>query len=160
MSTLKSYNLLMINKRTIGDWLFEKFQEYERKKGRRVTQSEFARSIDINQGTFSSWMNETRKPSAEAALKLAAQFDDYEILDLLDYPNPVGPPELSPNDFIIPVAELLKQFPESQRASVIGAIEDTLNQIINMKDQPVEKEVRILLIQNILSKLENIEVTG
>ena len=90
MSILNSYNLLMIKNRTIGDWLFEKFQEYERKKGRRVTQSEFARSIDINQGTLSSWMNETRKPSAEAALKLAALFDDQEILSILGYSLPEG----------------------------------------------------------------------
>jgi len=87
MNILKSYNLHM-EKKTIGDWLFEKFQEYERKKGRRVTQTEFAKALDINQGTLSSWMNETRKPSAEAALELAAKLDDPEILSILGYSVP------------------------------------------------------------------------
>lgn len=151
MNILNCYNLLMVEKRTVGNWLFEKFQEYEKEKGRRVTQLEFAKSIDVNQGTFSSWMNETRKPSAEAALKLAEQFDDYEILDLLEYPNPV----ITAHDFSIPVAELLEQFPEEKRTKVIEAIQATLNEIIDMKDEfPEEKQVRVMLIRNILSKLE------
>ena len=90
MEILKSYNFYMVDKITFGDWLFQKLQEFENKKGRRVTQIEFAKSLDINQGTLSSWMNETRKPSAEAALELAIKFNAPEILSILDYPVPDG----------------------------------------------------------------------
>lgn len=94
MSTLKSYNLVMA--KTFGQWFFEKILEYERSKTRRVTQTEFAHHIGVSQPTLSNWMNETSKPSAEAALKLAVLFDDNEILSILDYALPdISSPETS-----------------------------------------------------------------
>jgi transcriptional regulator with XRE-family HTH domain len=149
MLTLKSHNLFMT--KSPGQWFFEKMLEYEKSKMRRVTQTEFAQYIGVSQATLSNWMNEVSKPSAEAALKLAAKFYDYEILDLLDYPNPV----VTANDFILPVSELLEQFPEAQRPKVIEAIENTLNEILDMQGKfPEEKQTRVMLIKSIRSMLE------
>jgi transcriptional regulator with XRE-family HTH domain len=93
MLTLKYYDCSMA--KSYGKWIFEKYNAFEREKGRKVSQSQFAKVIGVHQATLSSWMNETRKPSGEAALKLAAQFDDYEILDILGYSVPDLPPEES-----------------------------------------------------------------
>jgi transcriptional regulator with XRE-family HTH domain len=97
MLTLKSYNEFM--SKTFGEWLFEKILEYEKSKKRRVTQTEFARYLGVSQATLSNWMNESSKPSAQAALKLAALFDEYEVLSILGYPLPEGV-----SDFSLPPA--------------------------------------------------------
>jgi transcriptional regulator with XRE-family HTH domain len=86
MLTLKSYNFLM--EISYGNWFIDKMQALEREKGRRVTITEFAKKLGVSQPTLSSWINETRKPSAEAALKLAVLFDDQEILSILGYTSP------------------------------------------------------------------------
>ncbi len=97
MLTLKSYNWIMC--KSFGEWFFEKLLEYEKQKKRRVTQTEFAKHIGVSQATLSSWMNETRKPSAEAALKLSIKFNDPEILSILGYspPEGVAHPSLPPS---------------------------------------------------------------
>lgn len=103
--------------KSFGNWLFEKMRDYEKSKGRRVTQNEFAKSLDLHPATLSSWMNETRKPSAEAAFKLADQFKDQEILDLLGYTvpefdtpaDPSFPPELK-QSFDKAIAEIERTY--------------------------------------------------
>ena len=86
------YNLVIVDKK-YGSWFLKKLQEYEQTKNRRVTITEFAKYVGVSQPTLSSWISETRKPSAEAALNLANIFNDFEIMDLLDYPNPRKFPE-------------------------------------------------------------------
>ena len=86
MLTLKNYDLVM--ERSFGDWILEKMQEWEREKGERSTITAFAKYLGVSQPTISSWINESRKPSGEAALRLAKEFNDYEILELLSYSVP------------------------------------------------------------------------
>lgn len=148
MLTIKSYDIYMV--KTFGEWLFDKQLDYERSKRRRVNQTEFANHIGVSQATLSNWLNEATRPSAEAALKLAAKFDDYEVMDLLDYPNPI----VTADNFFMPINELLIQFPEEQRPRIIQAIVETLDGLVGLGEHPDEKEIKVMLMKRILSKLE------
>jgi transcriptional regulator with XRE-family HTH domain len=150
MLTLKNYDCVM--SKTYGDWILKKMQEWEDKRGERSTITAFAKYVGMSQSTLSSWMSETRKPSAEAALKLAIKFHDYEILDLLGYPRP----QLFDvsDEQLLPIAEAILQFPEHVRPQIRKAIVKTLEDLMKADQPPSEEETLKLMAERILSELE------
>ena len=70
-----------------NDFLLQKLQEFERTKGRRITQEEFADFLGVNRISVSYWLSGRNKPSPESA-KILADKLGVETYDVLELPRP------------------------------------------------------------------------
>jgi transcriptional regulator with XRE-family HTH domain len=67
-------------------FLQDKYIERWRKRGKRISQNEWAREMDINPASMSQWMTGTRLPTGENVHKLALNCG-LEIYDILGLPR-------------------------------------------------------------------------
>jgi len=79
------YNLVMDKK--LSTWLNKKLQEWEWKKGRRQSVSEFARYLDVKQPSLTRWMAGDNPPTGGNLKKLADKLG-VEIYEVLGLPRP------------------------------------------------------------------------
>lgn len=71
-----------------SDWLQLKFEEWEKSKGRRrQSYSEFARYLDVTQGSLNRWLIGDNLPDAESIQKLSEKLG-YEIYGVLGIDPP------------------------------------------------------------------------
>lgn len=81
------YDSIMKNPE-VAKWFRDKYFEWETKSGRPRSVSDFSEFLGLSQPTGSAYINGTRKPNFETAIRICEILSDNSLLDLLGYSNP------------------------------------------------------------------------
>ena len=117
----------------MASWFRNQFLRYEQASGERKTISEFADWLGITQQTCSTYMNGTRKPSYDSAIKICRKMGDWSLFRILNYSLPEKveipledlPPDLAERlrDALLELSETIKSNGidvESDRAAKVS----------------------------------------
>lgn len=119
--------------RAVASWFRNQFLLYEQRQGGPTTISEFSDWLGLTQPTGSAYMNGTRKPSYQTAIKICRKLGDWSLFKVLNYSLPEKveipledlPPDLAERlrDALLELSETIKNngiAVESDRAAKVS----------------------------------------
>jgi transcriptional regulator with XRE-family HTH domain len=97
------------------EWMLEKMREWE--GSRRKNYSDFARYLEVNQGSLSQWLSGSYVPGPDNLRKIADKFG-YEVYDVLGMPRP--------DPVVEEVTEITKELTQEEKDDLIRVIHQWL----------------------------------
>jgi transcriptional regulator with XRE-family HTH domain len=109
-----------------GCWINQRYGDYIRNTGTRITWKSFAQTLGVTSMTLDRWIKGQNKPSLLMADALADYFTDDSIYRMLDYPSRKARQ----------LADLTVDLPEAELDVLLAAVKDIRQKLTSKGKQP------------------------